>query len=398
MKRSMLVPWSFLLLLAIVLVVACTPAAAPTPTAAPTKAAAPAPAAPTPTAVPPAKPTATAAPAAKPFYEGKTITWVVGDSAGGALDTYARPAAPYLTKQIPGNPRIIVQNLPGGGGITAINEMYNTVSRDGLTISLSAGGFNLGHLLRTAPGARKYKLEDMPVIASSGTYVEQHVAPGVSGIKSASDLLKLGRPFRVCDIIPGTYMTVLPSLFLEPLAVEWKMVYGFQGIANINLAMERNECDLGIEDLTGYFANVKERAAKGEYLPLFQSGTLDAAGNVVRYPAFAEIPTYSEVYLQLTGKPMPAANLAGYKSAVAAALMGKLILVPPGTPSETVNTLREAFARLRQDQEYMAAFKKQNVVEDPLLTASEAERMLKVVLTTPADIIDFMRKVTGVKD
>lgn len=397
MKKSAMGPWISITLVAVILLVsACSPAATPAPTAAPTKAAAAAPPAATPTVPPPAQPTATTAAAAKPYYEGKTLTWIVGDSAGGGLDIYARLAANYLPKYIPGNPKIIVQPLPGAAGINAINEVYNLKGADGLTISLTAAGFNLSHVLKTTPQARKYKLEEMPVIASSGAYVEQHVAPAVSGIKSAADILKLGRPFRICDIVAGTYMTVLASLFLEPLPVERKPVYGFTGIKELNLAMERNECDLGIEDLAGYFANIKDRAAKGEYVPLFQSGRLDSAGNVARYSAFSEIPTYNEVFQQIAGKPMPADNLAGYKAAVVGAQMGKLILTPPGTPKDRVDILREAFVRLRQDKEYMDAFKKANVVEDPLLTGVEVEPLLKTVLSTPDSTVNFVRKITGV--
>lgn len=399
MKKPMLGSGSFLLLLvAIVLAVACAPAAAPTPTAAPTKAAAPAPAPPTPTAAAPAKPTATAAPAAKPFYEGKTLTWLVGDMAGGGPDTYARSVAPYLPKHIPGNPKIVIQNMPGASGALALNEMYNNVKPDGLTFSITPAGYNVTYLLRPQWDARKHDLKDMPVVASTGNYTEQVFAPSVSGIKTARDFLNRGSPVRVCGIVPGTQFTAPPAILFDALSVAFKPVFGYKSPPEANLAMERNECDLSMEDLAGYYANGKARVEKGDYQILFQSGTMDKDGKLDKHPAYPGIPTLTEVYEQLKGQPMPAKHLAAWKALLAANVAGKLMLVPPRTPQEPLDTLRNAFLKLRDDAEYQAAYEKQNKVKDPLLVGTEVEPAVKRLLDTPKDTVDFIRNLEGIKD
>jgi tripartite-type tricarboxylate transporter receptor subunit TctC len=265
-------------LLALILALAgCTPApSAPSPTTAPAKAP-PAPAVASPAAQPAASPAAqpaaaspvakpaaspanspvsspvaspspspVAAPASKPsfdeaavadFYRGKTLTFIVGYGPGGGFDLYARLIARHIGRYIPGNPNVIVQNMPGGGSLTSINHTYNVAPKDGSVVV----HFHGGNILQQFLGTRAAEFDSSKVnwIGSPLPETPACAVRKESGFTSFAQALPDGGNKEL--IIGGTGLDYIGNVLNLALKPNLKLVPGYEGTAQIRLAAEKGE-------------------------------------------------------------------------------------------------------------------------------------------------------------
>ncbi|MEE8472108.1 MAG: tripartite tricarboxylate transporter substrate-binding protein, partial [Dehalococcoidia bacterium] len=282
--------------------------------------------------------------AAKPFYEGKTITIVVGFGPGGGYDAYARLVARHLGKYIPGNPSVIVQNRPGAGSMTAANFIYNKAKPDGLTIGTFIRDMGISGL-RDAPGV-EFDWDKFGWIGSANSEVYVIEIRTETGVKTVEDLVNRAEPtiMSVTAKTTGTYLFM--RALQETLGAKFKFVVGYPDSAAQALAMERKE----VEGMGGSYSSlVTMRPHWLEQEPPFV--VIPVQSGEVRNPALPDVPTIVELVTGEDAKTL--ARLVG-----AANEVGRPYVAPPGIPADRLKILRDAFAQAMVDPDLLAEAKK----------------------------------------
>lgn len=174
------------------------------------------------------------------FYQGKTVRLIVGTAAGGGFDTYSRVIARHIAKQIPGNPAIIVENMPGAAHLIAANHIYKVVKPDGLTIGNFTGALLLGQVL-DRPGiefdARKFEYIGAPARDLSICALSRK-----SGITSLQQW-QASKSVKIGSIGPGDFTYEIPKILQFALGLSMQVIAGYKGTAPIRLAVESGEVD-----------------------------------------------------------------------------------------------------------------------------------------------------------
>lgn len=295
------------------------------------------------------------------FYDGKTITIMVGLRPGGTVDTFARSFAQYWEKHIPGNPSIVVKNLPGSGGMKATNFVFEKAKPDGMTI-LWGPWIPVAQALGTPAFRARY--EDFIFLGGTGdtrvSYTRTDVIPG--GLKQPSDVMQ-AKGFKIGGNSPTDLNDILSRLSLDVLGVKYEYVTGYRGGSGIFAAMKRNEVHCTQTSITTFRTRSADFIKSGEGAGLFYLVGVDSKGNYKKNPHIHEMPAFPDLYKQIHGK-MPSGELWDALNWLVN-LAGELTFcgfAPPGTPKEAVAALRTGYAKAAQDEGFVkASVKKFNI-------------------------------------
>jgi tripartite-type tricarboxylate transporter receptor subunit TctC len=306
------------------------------------------------------------------FYRGNQIRFVVGSSVGGAYDLYARAIARQIVNYIPGHPSVIVQNSPAAGGMVMTNQLYNQGPKDGTAIGVPLNGVVTAPMLQT--GAQ-YDPSKLIWLGSTNreAYVGfvWHTVP----VSSITDLAKT--QVQVGTTTVGATMSDFPLLLNDLLGYKFKVVRGYQGTPQINLAIERGE----IEGNAGVgWASVKT---------LTQNWIDEKKIKIlVQYNA--------EPYHELAGVPM-VMSLArndlerqAMRFLFARTEYARPYFLPPGVPAERVQALRRAFDATMKDPAYLAETTKLQLEVLPM-TGEAVQDLVADIVKTPAEITTRVR-------
>ncbi|MBI4493053.1 MAG: hypothetical protein HY690_09690 [Chloroflexi bacterium] len=364
---------------------ACAPQAAaptaapakPAPTAAPAKAEAPAP-----------KPVATTAPAAKPteqpaaraaefdekavadFYKGKTIRIIAGMAPGGAVDINARMIQQVLSRYIPGNPTIVVENRPGAGYMLAANTVYNTEPKDGTVI----GAVEVTIVLQQAIGAAGVQFDGAKYNWVASTYGTPAACATRtdSGITSVQEIISGGKELVVASFGKGSVSYDPPAIMNAAIGTRFKIVTGYESGATQRQAVKNGE-------VPGFCTSFEGMASIAR--DMFEGSNPLARILIVTGP---ETPDHPFV------KGVPAAEKLARTDEARAMLKavdapGQLTLafaLAPDVPRDRVQAIRRAFDRAYADPDYRAAAEK---VKQPVRpkTGEEVNRVVQELLNLP---------------
>ncbi|MCR4402047.1 MAG: tripartite tricarboxylate transporter substrate binding protein [Firmicutes bacterium] len=266
------------------------------------------------------------------FFKGKVIKFIVPYSVGGGFDSYARAMAPYLEEYIPGV-TVVVQNVAGGGGMIGINTLY-AADPDGLTIGIAHGaGAVINQVLKT-PGTR-FNLEEMNWLARVTTEPLLTVVSGKSPFKTVKDFAGAGRPivFAQTGVGSGDYYGSL--LLLKALGINYKVVTGFPGSREANLAVVRGE---GVDGTSAFYGSLVSLIETGDVRPVVQLA-------FERHKDLPGVPTALEV--------VPPENRELARALTSLFEIKYIIAAPPKVPAERVSALRAAFDKVFADQEFI---------------------------------------------
>ena len=320
----------------------------------------------------------------EPFYQGKTLRFVVGSAPANFYDSWARLIARYWGKHIPGNPNVIVQNMPGAGSITAVNYVYGVAKADGLTVVLPNNSIYIEQLI----GRREaqFDLRKYHWLGSAAQESIMFYMRADTPYKSVGEIIRAKQP-PSCGGSGTTSSDYIVAKILE-LAVGAKInsVSGYQGGSDADLAVEKGEIVCRAHTLASHFGREPFNSwhKKGFDLHLLQSGRK-------RDPRAPEAPTLYEVLEEF--------KVPDGKRRVAQALLsggefGRPVLVTPGTPRDRIKILRDSFRNVMKDADLLAEAKKSRM--DVEYTAGEElEALLKEVLTQPPEVIEQARKILG---
>jgi len=335
--------------------------------------------------------TSTAWAAERPYYQGKNVNFVINFAAGGPTDIEGRIVARHLARHIPGNPTIIVQNMPGAGGVTGINFLGEIAKRDGFTMGYFTGPYN--HQMMRTPSLR-VDLNKVPFIASvqgvTVCYIRSDVPPG---IKKPADIAKAER-FKAGGLSFDSNKDLRFRLAFDVLGVKYDYVTGYNSSSDARLAVQRNEIQYHDENIPGYRGVVEPQLVKtGIVTPLYYHDLISPEGTMRKSPDYPELSSFTEVYTQIHGKAPSGIKYEVLKAAnLASQNMNRVALLPPGSPPGAIAALRQAFAELSKDEEFVAEAKKVMKFHPRFETGADGERLKQKVTQVSNEIVDFVRQ------
>ncbi|MBM4261640.1 MAG: hypothetical protein FJ145_09440 [Deltaproteobacteria bacterium] len=317
-----------------------------------------------------------------PFFEGKTIRIVVGLPAGDAYDLYPRMLANYMGKYIPGNPTIMVQNMPGASSMIAANYVANVAKPDGLTLGATLPSLYFDQLLGRKEVRfdwRKYGWLGSFEASNNLLYMRTDTP-----FKTIHDVTKAALPPKCGSTGTGSSSYFLVKFLNEAIGTKFEIVTGYQGGQEIDLAVEKNEVVCRGFTVTTFFAREPFHTwrKKNFVRVLFQTGKK-------RDPRLPETPTVNELMDEY--KTPEATRKLGHL-AMASSEFGRPIMATPGTPADRVKILRDAFAKSLKDPDLLAEAAKKRLEIDPA-SGEELDNLAKEVMSVSKDIIERLRRL-----
>lgn len=289
-----------------------------------------------------------AGPAAAVDFAGERINLTVPYKEGGGADLYSRFLGPLIAERLPGEPTLVIRNVPGAGAIAGSNQFQDRARADGTDIFTASASVTSNFAFSDPRG--HYKLDEwIPILSSpSGTVVYTNSS---LGIEDASELQELaGQTVRMGANNPtGGDMRVL--LAMDLLGVDVQPVFGMNRSA-VYPALERGELNLDFSATTSYREQIVPMVEAGTVVPLFTLGFVDDNGEVGRDPAHPELPHFLEVYEQIHGEPLSGAAREAWDNIFNLQVMAtRAILLPKDAPEDVVEAYRQAAEQLLVDME-----------------------------------------------
>jgi tripartite-type tricarboxylate transporter receptor subunit TctC len=307
------------------------------------------------------------------FYQGKTITMVVGYTAGGGYDLYARALARHMSKHIPGNPKFVVNNMPGAGSLTAANYLYGVAPKDGTVIGTIGRGLAMEPLI--GKGNANFDARRFTWLGSGTNEISVCVVSSSSPVKTWEDVMtrqvSVGGEGSGSD--PDTFATLLKNLFGAKL----HLVTGYPGGAEITLAIERGE----VEGRCGWSLSAIN-ATRPDWIPQKKLRFL-LQMSLERNPELPDVPAVLEKANTEREKQI-------LKLVFSRQVMGRPFLAPPELPEDRKQALRRAFDATMKDPEFLATAKATGLEVDPV-TGAEIDKLLGDLYATPKEVLDQAR-------
>jgi tripartite-type tricarboxylate transporter receptor subunit TctC len=288
-----------------------------------------------------------AAQAPAEFYKGKTITIVLGHPPGGSYDLYARLAADHMSRFIPGNPNIIVQHRPGGGGVAAVRWFYAQAARDGSMMGLFPE--TIGHTQMLQPEAGKWNLAEMAYV---GSFTPSNAAMVVRKGAAATTAQAMRKtPITVACTGVNSQSYQYPSALKALGGFAFNIVCGYRGSAEVILAIHRGEADMFSGSWHVWRATQQAGLKDGSLIPAIQGG-------LKRSPDLPNVPLMQELVDDPHKKKVLEFISAG-------SAIGRALIAPPGVPADRLAALRAAFDQLVVDKAFLADAAKRSAEIEP---------------------------------
>ena len=309
-----------------------------------------------------------------PFYQGKQITVVVGNPAGGGYDVYARLLARHMPKHLPGQPGFIVQNLPGAGSINAAQHLANVAAKDGTAIGVLVPGAIFDPLIE---GQAKFRYDPgkFEYIGSADSGTRICFTSKQSGVQTIEDARKV--KVLVASTAPQSSATDY-ALFMNALAgTQFEVVLGYKGPAELLLAMERGEVG-GVCALdSATVASIRpEWLEDGKINLLVQAGLQPVSE--IKAPSMWNF---------ITGENRRVAELI-----VSQQEFGRPFMAPSGTPPEALKLLRDAFNAALKDPELIGEATRMKLGLTPK-TGEEVSAIVKKLYAATPDLVERARQI-----
>lgn len=319
------------------------------------------------------------------YFQGKTIRVIVGYPAGSAHDVWARLIAPQLTKHVPGNPATVVQIMTGAGSMTAANYVYGVAKPDGLSLGVINAALYFEQLLKKKEA--QFDWAKFSWIGSSTPTRPLLYMWANTPYKTIQDVRAAAVPPKCGVTGTGNSGYYFPKLLEQTVGAKFQLVTGYQGGADIELAVERGEVQCRAFTVQVFFGREPFNTWRSKNLV-----RVLVQGGKKRDPRLPDTPLLSELMDQY--------KTADADRRLVAVMLGSgefgsaPMLATPGIPAEHVKTLRAAYAKAIASPELIAEAKKHGL-DVELVHGDELEALAKEVLSQPAEVIASMKKVMG---
>lgn len=315
----------------------------------------------------------------RPFYQGKTLLIVVGFDAGGGYDAYARLIGRTLSRHIPGNPTIVVQNKPGAGSRVAANWLYNVAAKDGTVI---------GSVVQSTPLDQIFQEQGVSYDATKFNWIGNPIVDNLVSItshQSGLDSLDIvrSRGGLICGSSGAGPTVTFANAIGRLLSSDVRVVSGYPGVAAVTLAMQRNEvnCNAG-QAWSSMKATMAQLMREGQLNVIVQWGT--ASDPEISSVAGRDVPLILD-YAR-TDLDRNALRLLASTSP-----LSRPLLAPPGLPPDRVGVLRQAFDRTMSDPAFLDDAKRSGMDIKPISGAAMQTLVDSVVHSSPGDIAAALR-------
>jgi tripartite-type tricarboxylate transporter receptor subunit TctC len=302
------------------------------------------------------------------FYRGRTITMAVGVPPGGDYDVRMRMIARYIRRHIPGNPNVVPTNMPGGGQIVVANWLASVAPKDGSAIVAISQNLAV-HQATSALGVQ-YDMRRFAFIGNSTDSPNVITSWHATGIRTIQDAMQGELVVGATGIASTSYL--YPHALNQLVGTKFKIVTGYPGANELNLAMERGEIGgRGSSSWALWKSTRLQWLAEGKIYILAQVG-------MKRNPELADIPTLQEL-----AKNDADQQLLAFISKDTA--ISRPLVVHGDAPRERIEALRRAFDATVKDSEFLAEASKSKIDISPM-TGEEAQKIAEATLNAPADI------------
>jgi tripartite-type tricarboxylate transporter receptor subunit TctC len=322
-----------------------------------------------------------AQPAEEFFLSRKELTFITSSNVGGGYDSYSRLISRYMSKYLPGNPRFVVQNMLGGGGVRATNYMYNVAPRDGSVLALVDRGMPTAPLLFGDRSQTRFE-------AVKFTWVGSLMRETGMGVLATRSKVKRIDDARVHEIFfgatgPETDPAMYARLVNELLRTKIKVINGYKGQPDEFQAVERGEIDgLFMSGWSGPGrAYVRDKLGRGEMRLMVQMSRR-------RDPEHDDAPTL----LELVSAPLDRQIVELVLSRIE---VGRPVIAPPGVPPDRIAMLRAAFDRAITDPGLLADAGLQRLAIDPM-SGADAQKVIEGLYQTPPQVLERVRRIVQV--
>jgi tripartite-type tricarboxylate transporter receptor subunit TctC len=307
------------------------------------------------------------------FYKGKTFEILVGFSAGGGYDAYARALARGIGKYIPGNPTVVVKNMAGAGSLRMSMFLQDAAPRDGLTIGTMDPGLQITPLIK--PDTASFNASKLTWIGSiaKNTYVCASWHTG--RVKTVDDLLKAESAFGVTGKDDVRYMNT--AILKNLLGAKIKIVSGYPGSNDVRLALERGEIDGECDGWNSL------QATKSDWLR-DNKLTILAQMTLAKHPDLPNTPVVAELVKDKTQK-------AALEFLIAPQESGRPFAAPPGIPADRATALRRAFDATMRDPDFLAYAKQATLDVEPT-TGEQVESLIREIYKATPEVVELARK------
>jgi tripartite-type tricarboxylate transporter receptor subunit TctC len=308
------------------------------------------------------------------FYKGKQMRLVIHVTPGGGYDSYARLMGKHITKHIPGHPGLVANNMPGGGGLRAVNYIGNVAPKDGTLISIISQGLPLYQAMSEIENKKDLEI-DLDTFGWIGNLSDSNqllVTYGDAPVKTIDEART--REAIIGSTGMGSISVQLPTLMNNIVGTKFKIVYGYPGGAEINLAMERGEVHgRGANPWASYKSTTSAWVAEKKLNYIVQVG-LKREEELPNVPLLTELATndLDRAALDVISK---------------VAAFGRSVATTPGVPSERVAALRQAFDATMKDPDFIAEAAKAKM-EIGYMSGSQVESLVKDIVKAPRPVIE----------
>ena len=311
------------------------------------------------------------------FYKGKNIRIIVGFSAGGGYDTYARLIARHIGKYIPGNPTVSVENMAGAGSMISANHIYKVAKPDGLTVGHFIGGLFLQQLLGK-PGiefdARRFEYIGVPA-----QDVFMLGLSKASGITTAEQLMAAKNPVKLGGVSTGSGTDDLPNILKATIGLPIQLVSGYKGTADIRLAFHSGEVQGVSNSWQSFKATWRKELDTGDLVIVLQE-------TLAPHPELPNVPLAINFAKTEEAKKLIRTLLQVHGPTV------RPFVLSPGTPKDRVQLLRKAFMEAMKDGELLAEANKARLEINPL-DGTELERGVKEIFALDAALVARLKDI-----
>lgn len=314
-----------------------------------------------------------------PSLKGKTITMITGDAAGGGTDTTGRLIASFFAKYLPGQPTVIVRNMPGAGGMTSLNYVTTQTKPDGLTIIM-------GSTSQADP--KNYRRSNAQYDPSKFSYVGGIVRGGYGLLTSVDAIPRLADKSKPAAIIGSATGYPRNAMLMAMWGIEYlgwnaKWVTGYPGTNELMLAMDRGEIEM---TTTGDISELGDRVGSGKFKIISQTGNSVGEKTLPR-PDFGEAPVFEGL---MAGKLSGGLAEQAFQYWLAINAVDKYVALAPDTPPEIHGLYSETYQKVGADPQFIAqgrAFSDQFVP----VAGKDIERRIKTLANTPPEAIDYIK-------
>ena len=306
------------------------------------------------------------------FYKGKTIDIIIGYPPAGSNDTYARLLARHLGKHVPGNPSIVPKNMPGAGSFLALGHVYNIAPKDGTILGIGAPTSPLDEKLGTQ-GVR-FKTAELNWIGRIDSLVNIVFMWKTSPVKTFADAQRIES--KLSGTGAGSTVSIYPTVLNNVLGTKFKLIMGYRGSNEAQLAVERGE----VEGHSTSWTAVK--VAHPDWLPTKTISILVQFA-LKRHPELPDIPTAVDLARNDEERQILSAVMNATE-------IGTAFFTAPGVPADRVTALRRAFDATVKDPDFLAEAQRTKLTVNPI-TGEELQKLVTEVSDLPPALLERVR-------